>query len=82
MMRNDSARMPAPMQAPMPQRSAPAAAPARPSPRPQSARPAPARQAAPRISTGPEPKKKSFTTLILVVAALVAGAVMAVAVFS
>jgi hypothetical protein len=65
----------------MPTRSA-APAPARPAPRPQSARPAPARQAAPRISTGPEPKKKSFTTLILVVAALVAGAVMAVAVFS
>jgi mutual gliding-motility protein MglA len=81
MMRNDSARMPAPMQAPMPSRAAPVA-PARPAPRPQSARPAPARSAAPRISTGPEPKKKSFTTLILVVAALVAGAVMAVAVFS
>ena len=81
MMRNDSARMPAPMPASMPQRSAPVA-PARPSPRPQAARPAPARPAAPRISTGPEPKKKSFTTLILVVAALVAGAVMAVAVFS
>ncbi len=85
MMRSDQARTPSPMQAPMsgpgPQRAA-APAPARPSPRPQSARPAPARQAAPRISTGPEPKKKSFTTLILVVAALVAGAVMAVAVFS
>ena len=81
MMRNDSGRMPAPMQAPMPTRAA-SPAPARPAPRPQSARQAPARVAAPRIATGPEPKKKSFTTLILVVAALVAGAVMAVAVFS
>jgi len=77
MMRPDaSARMPAPAARPMP------AAPARPSPRPQAARPAPRQAAAPRIATGAAPKKKSFTTVILVVAALVAGAVMAVAVLS
>jgi hypothetical protein len=77
MMRNDaSPRMPAPAARPIP------VAPARPAPRPPAARPAPARAAAPRIATGSAPKKKSFTTVILIVAALVAGAVMAVAVLS
>lgn len=77
MMRNDSGqRMASPAARPMP------AGPPRPAPRPQAARPAPARAAAPRIATGSAPKKKSLTTVILVVAALVAGAVMAVAVLS
>jgi len=58
----------------------PARAPSRtPAPAPRPAQP---RAAAPRITTTTGPKKKSFTTVMLVVAALVAGAVMAVAVLS
>jgi len=75
MVRGQPPAPPAPAARPFP----PAAA--RPAARPQPARPAPTRPAATKpVAT--KPAKKSFTTMILVVAALVAGAVMAVVVFA
>jgi signal recognition particle receptor subunit beta len=74
----------APMPTSMPQAPrAQAPAPRGPAPvRAPGPRPSQPRAAAPRITTTTGPKKKSFTTVMLVVAALVAGAVMAVAVLS
>jgi signal recognition particle receptor subunit beta len=57
-------------------------APMRPPARPAAARPVQPRPVAPKIAAAAKPKKKSLTTVMLVVAALIAGAVMAVAVLS
>jgi signal recognition particle receptor subunit beta len=57
-------------------------APMRPPNRPAAPRPVQPRPIAPKIATVTKPKKKSLTTVMLVVAALIAGAVMAVAVLS
>jgi signal recognition particle receptor subunit beta len=57
-------------------------APMRPPTRPAAARPAQPRPIAPKTAMVTKPKKKSLTTVMLVVAALIAGAVMAVAVLS
>jgi len=78
----------APAAAPRPAPTAPMRPPARPAParpaaaRPAAARPVQPRPIAPKIATVTKPKKKSLTTVMLVVAALIAGAVMAVAVLS